>query len=67
MFQRPCKSLLTTDQDRDSDVSMAKVSPICVEIYPAACKTISLSLGELKALVAEIEDYARERRIAKNA
>jgi hypothetical protein len=57
-IQKPCKSLETFPEFADSDISAAKISPICVEIYPAVSKTISISLPELKALVKEIEEYA---------
>ncbi len=55
LFKRvDCKSIETRDQDEWSDVSMAKIDPDGIEIYPAVCKTISLSLVELKAIVAEM-------------
>lgn len=55
MNQQISKSIVTVGQDEYSDVSMAKVSPVCVELYPAVCKTISLSLEELRGVVREIE------------
>ena len=61
MRQVKCKSLATTPgvySNDESDISMAKIDPGGLEIYPAVCKTISLSLEELKAVVAEIEELA---------
>ncbi len=50
-----CKSIITTEADEWSDVESAMITPDGIEIYPAVCKTISLDLDELKAIVAEIE------------
>lgn len=55
-----CESLLTDEQDDESDISMAKITDGCLQIYPAVTKTISLSLEELKAVVKEIEDYKKD-------
>lgn len=58
--QITCESLLTNEQDGVSDISMAKITDSCLELYPAVTKTISLSLDELKAIVKEIEDYKKD-------
>ena len=57
IYQINCKSIITTDDDEFSDVSMSKISKDCVEIYPDVCKTISLSLEELEGIVAEIKAF----------
>ena len=59
MNRYECGSIETTDDCEFSDVSMVKINTYkgdaSVEIYPAVCKTISLSLQELKDTVKEIE------------
>ncbi|GEM_PF-5260706 len=59
MRQVNCKSIITIEEDNESNVSMAKINTYGVEIYPACCKTINLSLPELKALIAEIEEFKK--------
>ena len=52
-----CKSIETIYDDDFSDVESAYIEHGAIEIYPAVHKTISLSLEELKGIVAEIEAF----------
>ena len=58
MNRVPCKSIETIYDDEFSDVESAYIERGAIEIYPAVHKTISLSLEELKGIVAEIEALA---------
>ncbi len=62
MKQIHSKAIILQEDDEFSDVSMAKINSKGLELYPAVCKTISLSLDELRAVVREIEELANERR-----
>lgn len=59
MNRYECRSIDTVDDCEFSDVSMVKINTheggASIEIYPSVCKTISLSLEELKNTVEEIE------------